>query len=104
MTTRTRTPEGVILADAAYTVRELRLRLGIGAWAWRTLRQRGLKIRKIGKQRLVLGEDVIMFIKSLNIEDAPRNPLGPTSPTRSGGGCGVVWECAPGEGGADETF
>ncbi len=59
---------GTISDGEAYTAQELRLRLGLGAWAWRTLRQRGLKIRKIGKQRLILGADVLRFIESLPAE------------------------------------
>lgn len=48
-------PPGVIRADESYTLREFRLRSGLGDYALRQARRAGLKITPVGKKRYILG-------------------------------------------------
>ena len=54
---------GVICANEAYTLLEVKLRLGFKDAGLREARRKGLKIRQIGRNRYCLGEDVISFLK-----------------------------------------
>jgi hypothetical protein len=55
---------GEILAGAAYTLPELRRRLGLGKAALRQARRSGLKIRRVGIRSFVLGSDVLEWLQS----------------------------------------
>lgn len=55
---------GVFHAGAAYTFQELRRR-GFGAAALREMQRNGLPSRECGRQKLVLGEDLIDHLKGL---------------------------------------
>jgi hypothetical protein len=55
---------GVFFSQAAYTFAELRRR-GFGAAALRELQRSGLPSREVGRQKLVLGEDLIEHLKNL---------------------------------------
>ena len=43
---------------------ELAARLGLGVSAVRMARRQGLKIRKIGRTKFVLGKDLVAFLES----------------------------------------
>lgn len=43
---------------------ELAVRLGLGVSAIRRARRQGLKIRKIGRKKFVLGRDLVAFLES----------------------------------------
>lgn len=43
---------------------ELGFRLGLGPSAIRTARRQGLKVRRIGRRKFVLGRDLIAFLES----------------------------------------
>lgn len=68
-----RTPE-VISAHEAYTVREFRLRAGLGDHAYRELRQDGFPIVKIGRKIYVRGVDWLEWLGKIQRE-ANRDPL-----------------------------
>lgn len=53
-----------IFAGACYTKRQLMRAVGIGKDAFHSLVAKGLKVRLIGKQAQVLGEDYIEFLKA----------------------------------------
>ncbi|MFZ1933322.1 MAG: hypothetical protein WCB27_01345 [Thermoguttaceae bacterium] len=52
---------GEIHADGMYTLAEIRARLGLGTYALRQARRRGLSVRKIGRRSYVLGKDILAF-------------------------------------------
>lgn len=52
---------GEISADSMYTLSEIRARLGLGTYALREARRRGLPVRKIGRRSYVLGKDILNF-------------------------------------------
>ena len=52
---------GEIRADGMYTLAEIRARLGLGPYALREARRRGLPVRKIGRRSYVLGKDILAF-------------------------------------------
>ena len=64
--TATQTPDrpGEISADSIYTLDEIELRLGLGQAAMRTARRAGLKVRKIGRRRYVLGKDLLAYVET----------------------------------------
>jgi len=55
---------GSIAAGELYTLDEVRARLGIGQTAMRNHRRRGLPVRKIGARRVVLGDELIAWVRS----------------------------------------
>ena len=55
------TAAGEISADGMYTLAEIRARLGLGTYALREARRRGLPVRKIGRRSYVLGKDILDF-------------------------------------------
>ncbi len=59
---------GAVAAGELYTLTELKRRLNLKDYAIRRARQRGLKVRKIGRVAYVLGRDVIDHLKAT---DAP---------------------------------
>ncbi len=52
---------GEISADGMYTLSEIRVRLGLGTYALREARRRGLPVRKIGRRCYVLGKDLLDY-------------------------------------------
>ncbi len=63
-------PHGVISALEAYTLEELKRRLGIETEAWGRLRRAGCRFIASGKRRLVLGSEVIRVLEELQAQDA----------------------------------
>jgi len=55
-------PGGVISADAAYSLEQLRDRLGLGTAALRTARRKGLIVRRIGRRSFVMGRDLLQYL------------------------------------------
>ena len=55
--------EGVVREGELYTVRQLKVRLGLSDSAWRAMRQRGLPHHLIGKRVFVSGREVIAFVE-----------------------------------------
>lgn len=54
---------GVVRADAAYDLAEVRRRLGLGPAALRSARRRGLAVRRIGRKSFVLGSDLLDYLR-----------------------------------------
>ena len=60
------------LREAVRTVREdeiiplpeLARRLGLGQAAMRAARRQGLKVRRIGRRKFILGKDLVAFLES----------------------------------------
>lgn len=50
--------------DEIVPLAELDARLGLGPSAIRTARRQGLKVRRIGRRKFVLGRDLIAFLES----------------------------------------
>ena len=63
---------GVIRADEAYRLSEACRRLGFGEHSLRRARRAGLKTRRFGRSKFVLGADIIRFLESL--DDDGLNP------------------------------
>lgn len=55
-------PPGVISTSEAYTIKEFRLRCGIGDFAFRELRKQGFPIIAVGKKRFVLGKSWVDWL------------------------------------------
>lgn len=55
---------GEITADAAYALREFQRRTGMADTALRHARQRGLRVRAVGRKRFVVGADWIAFLEA----------------------------------------
>jgi len=53
---------GIVTADALYTLAEIQERLKLGQAAMRQARRAGLRVRKIGRRRYVLGRDVLEYV------------------------------------------
>lgn len=68
-TTRAERVPQVICADEAYTVAEFRRRTGIGDYAFRELRQAGLRIVAIGKKRFIRGVDWLAHLAMIAAAD-----------------------------------
>lgn len=51
-----------------YTLCEVKRRLGIGEAGLRQCRRRGLPVRRIGNRRLVLGDELIEWVRQNEIE------------------------------------
>ena len=54
---------GLIAVDCLYTLAEIRQRLKLGQHAMRQARRAGLRVRRIGRRRYVLGRDVLEFLQ-----------------------------------------
>ena len=55
---------GSISEKDAYTLHELKRRLGLSVWSvWRA-RRRGLKVRKMGGREFVLGRDFMAYLEN----------------------------------------
>jgi hypothetical protein len=60
-------PPGVISAVEIYTIEEAKARLGWTDSALRAAKRRGLQLLACGKRRYVAGEEIVRFLKSLQI-------------------------------------
>ena len=60
----TKPPEsvGVISVNEAYTLDQVKSRLGIGTSALRTARHKGLQVRRIGRKSFVMGRDILAYL------------------------------------------
>lgn len=56
--------EQTVREDEIVPLAELDVRLGLGPSAIRTARRQGLKVRRIGRRKFVLGRDLIAFLES----------------------------------------
>ena len=56
---------GVIKADELYTFPEFKKRTGLGQAAIREAKKRGLVVRQIGRNKYVLGADIIEFVRDV---------------------------------------
>ena len=61
---------GPIRSDELYPLRELCRRLGLGTKGWRTLRNSGVPVRIVGKQRFVLGSELLRHFEALPVDEA----------------------------------
>lgn len=57
-------PGGVISANAAYSLDQVKARLGLGTAALRTARRKGLIVRRVGRRSFVMGRDLLDFIEN----------------------------------------
>ena len=55
---------GSISEKDAYTLRELKQRLGLSMWSVWSARRHGLKVRKMGGRKFVLGRDFIAYLEN----------------------------------------
>ena len=55
---------GTIRADEMYTLQRFKELTGMGAAALRVARRNGLKIRKVGRRKFVVGVEAIEHIKT----------------------------------------
>jgi hypothetical protein len=53
---------GLVSADCLYTLAEVQERLKLGQAAMRQARRAGLRVRKIGRRRYVLGRDLLAYV------------------------------------------
>lgn len=56
-------PGGVISANAAYSLEQVKARLGLGTAALRTARRKGLLVRRVGRRSFVLGKDLLAYLE-----------------------------------------
>lgn len=54
---------GVIRADCAYSLEQVKARLGLGTAAIRTARRKGLTVRRVGRKSFILGADILAYIQ-----------------------------------------
>ena len=59
---------GLVDANCAYTLDELRSRMRLGNHAWRTARHAGLPVRRVGSRGYVLGGDVLEWLRGHDVE------------------------------------
>ena len=59
-----RSAPGFIAADCLYTLSEVKARLKLGDAALRRARRDGLKVRQIGRQRYLLGRDILEYVEA----------------------------------------
>lgn len=60
-------PDGAVQAireDEIIPLPELAKRLGLGQSAMRAARRQGLKVRRIGRRKFILGRDLVTFLES----------------------------------------
>ena len=55
---------GFISGDAIYSLSEFARRFGLGERALRTAQRRGLPVHRLGRQKMVVGSEVIAWLKS----------------------------------------
>ena len=56
--------EGTISAGVSYSLKEFKLRTGLGTAALRECRLRGLTVRRVGLRSFVLGQDWLDYLAS----------------------------------------
>jgi hypothetical protein len=56
--------DGVINADALYTLPEIQQRLGLGVHAMRMARRAGLRVKYVGRKGFILGRDLIAHVEA----------------------------------------
>ncbi len=54
---------GSISEKDAYTLRELKQRLGLSMWSMWRARRHGLKVRRMGRREFVLGRDFMTYLE-----------------------------------------
>lgn len=59
---------GIIEPGRLYRADEARARLGLGDWAWRQLRRKGLPVIRTSGRAFVLGSDLIEHFSALKGE------------------------------------
>ena len=57
---------GSVRSDEVLTLNELQRRFAWGEHSVRKARMRGLKLRKFGSRKYVIGSDVLAFLRDLN--------------------------------------
>jgi len=57
-----RAPGGVISGDQAYSLSQVKARIGLGTAALRTARRKGLIVRRIGRRSFVMGRDLLQYL------------------------------------------
>jgi hypothetical protein len=65
--------DGWIQANRVYTLAEFKRRLSLGNHAMRMLRNRGLPVRMLGRQKLVVGRDFLALAMKLPTAEELRN-------------------------------
>ena len=55
-------PGGVISADEAYSLDNLKQDFSLGTAAIRTARKKGLPVKKIGRKSYVMGKDLLQYL------------------------------------------
>ncbi len=55
--------DGLIEADAVYTIRSFMMRLGIGRHSLAALRRKGLRVRPIGQRLFVDGSEALELLR-----------------------------------------
>lgn len=60
---------GVIERDAIYTLRELKRRAGMGDWALRQARRRGLNVIYVGGRGYVRGSDFQAYLDTFSTRE-----------------------------------
>ncbi len=61
---RTGNITGIIVPGSLLTAEEAKRRLGLGDWAWRTMRRQGLCVVRMSGKTFVLADDLIQFAKT----------------------------------------
>ena len=64
MATQTKPDLQPIEADSLYPIEVARTHLGLSVSALRATRRKGLRIRKVGNRSIVVGADLISFVRS----------------------------------------
>lgn len=54
----------MVTADTLIPLSLAKKTLGLGEWALRTARARGLKVTRIGNRRFILGSDLLAFVRA----------------------------------------
>jgi hypothetical protein len=59
---------GIINTNDLYTVKAFRLRLSLTESAWRSMRDRGLPVIRVGKRAFISGRDAVAFLEACGNE------------------------------------
>src|SRR5689334_23059542 len=78
---RQRAP-GVIEPGSLYTLSEFSARTGLGEWALRQARRKGLRMVRVGSAKFILGADFVAYINRVNgtTTDTQSQHAGPREP------------------------
>jgi len=63
-------PIGSVSENEALTLAEIEARIGLGRAAVREARRKGLKVRRVGNRRIVLGRDLLAYCESIEPEES----------------------------------